>query len=107
MSWFCLSNESLTKRRIISAQCVHVYIIPLPYHSMAKVKRTITINHTLDEAISMLAAENSESYSGYVESRLLMNDNVKRTIQELEKLPKFPKINLDDIQGQKNPLSVQ
>jgi hypothetical protein len=71
---------------------------------MTKVKRTITINHTLDEAISLLAVENSESYSGYIESRLLMNDNIKRTIQELEKLPKFPKINLEKIQGQKKSL---
>lgn len=65
---------------------------------MTKVKRTVTINHTLDEAISLLAAENNESYSGYVESRLLMNDNIRKTIQELEKLPKFPKINLAKIQ---------
>jgi len=71
---------------------------------MTKVKRTITINHTLDEAISLLAVENSESYSGYIESRLLMNDNIKRTIQELEKLPKFPKINIEKIRGQKKPL---
>jgi hypothetical protein len=73
---------------------------------MAKVKRTITINHTLDEAISMLAKENSESYSGYIESRLLMNDNVKKTIQELEKLPKFPKIDIQKIKEQKQ-LSAQ
>ena len=65
---------------------------------MVKIKRTITINHTLDEAISLLATENSESYSGYIESRLLMNENIKRTIQELEKLPKFPKIDLGKIQ---------
>ena len=71
---------------------------------MTKIRRTITINHTLDEAISLLAAENSESYSGYIESRLLMNDNIKRTIQELEKLPKFPKINIEKIRGQKKPL---
>jgi hypothetical protein len=71
---------------------------------MTKVKRTITINHTLDEAISLLAVENSESYSGYIESRLLMNDNIKRTIQELEKLPKFPKINIEKIREQKKPL---
>ncbi len=64
---------------------------------MTKVKRTVTINHTLDEAISLLAAENDESYSGYVESRLLMNDNIRKTIQELEKLPKFPKIHLAKI----------
>jgi hypothetical protein len=55
----------------------------------------------LDEAISLLAVENNESYSGYVESRLLMNDNIKRTIQELEKLPKFPKTNLTKIQANK------
>ncbi|QLH09291.1 hypothetical protein [Candidatus Nitrosotenuis sp. DW1] len=71
---------------------------------MTKVKRTITINHTLDEAISLLSAENNESYSGYVESRLLMNDNIKRTIQELERLPKFPKIRLGKIQRQKKTL---
>jgi hypothetical protein len=64
---------------------------------MVKVKRTITINHTLDEAIAMLAEENNESYSGYVESRLLMNDNIRKTIQELEKLPKFPKIDIQKI----------
>lgn len=73
---------------------------------MTKVKRTVTINHTLDEAISLLAAENSESYSGYVESRLLMNDNIKRTIQELEKLPKFPRVNLEKIHEQKKPLPI-
>jgi len=72
---------------------------------MTKIRRTITINHTLDEAISLLAAENSESYSGYIESRLLMNENVKKTIQGLEKLPKFPKIDLTKIQ--KIPLSAQ
>ncbi|HEY4680453.1 MAG TPA: hypothetical protein VIH04_04205 [Nitrosarchaeum sp.] len=72
---------------------------------MTKIRRTITINHTLDEAISLLAAENSESYSGYIESRLLMNENVKRTIQGLEKLPKFPKIDLGKIQ--KTPLAAQ
>ncbi len=64
---------------------------------MAKIKRTVTINHTLDEAISLLAAENSESYSGYIESRLLMNDNVRKTITELERLPKFPKANAGKI----------
>lgn len=72
---------------------------------MTKVRRTITINHTLDEAISLLAAENGESYSGYIESRLLMNENVKRTIQGLEKLPKLPKIDLDKIH--RTPLAAQ
>ena len=72
---------------------------------MTKIKRTVTINQSLDEAISLLAAENSESYSGYIESRLLMNENVKKTIQGLEKLPKFPKIDLGKIQ--KTPLSAQ
>lgn len=74
---------------------------------MVKVKRTVTINHTLDEAISMLAEENNESYSGYIESRLLMNDNIKRTIQELEKLPKFPKIDMQKIKEQRKPLSAK
>jgi hypothetical protein len=74
---------------------------------MVKVKRTVTINHTLDEAISMLAAENNESYSGYIESRLLMNDNIKRTIQELERLPKFPKINIEKINEQRRPLAAK
>ena len=69
---------------------------------MAKIKRTITINHTLDEAISMLAAENKESYSGYIESRLLMSDNVKKTVLELEKLPKFPKSNTGKIREKKH-----
>lgn len=72
---------------------------------MTKIRRTITINHTLDEAIALLAAENGESYSGYIEARLFMNENVKRTIQELEKLPKFPKIDLSKIQ--KTPLAAQ
>lgn len=71
---------------------------------MTKVKRTVTINHTLDEAISLLAAENSESYSGYVESRLMMNDNIRKTIQELERLPKLPKVRLGKIQKQKKAL---
>ncbi|HEY8110895.1 MAG: hypothetical protein ACHQW9_03595 [Nitrososphaerales archaeon] len=71
---------------------------------MTKVKRTVTICHTLDEAVSLLAAGNSESYSGYVESRLLMNDNIRKTIQELEKLPKFPKVRLGKIQKQKKAL---
>jgi hypothetical protein len=71
---------------------------------MTKVKRTVTISHTLDEAISLLAAENSESYSGYVESRLLMNDNIRKTIQELERLPKLPKVRLGRIQRQKKAL---
>ena len=72
---------------------------------MTKIKRTVTINHTLDEAISLLAAENSESYSGYVESRLLMNDNVKKTVIELERLPKFPKAGAERISRRgKKPL---
>lgn len=71
---------------------------------MTKIKRTITVNHTLDEAISLLSAENGESYSGYVESRLLMNDNVRRAIQGLEKLPKFPKVDLKKIREQKKSL---
>jgi hypothetical protein len=74
---------------------------------MVKVKRTVTINHTLDEAISMLAAENNESYSGYIESKLLLNDNIKRTIQELERLPKFPKTNIEKINEQRRPLAAK
>lgn len=68
---------------------------------MVKIKRTVLINHTLDEAIVILAAMNNEIYSRYVKSRLLMNDNMRKTIQELEKLPKFPKVDVRAIKRKK------
>ena len=71
---------------------------------MVKVKRTLTFDHPLDEAISLLAAANKQSYSGYVVSRLLINENIQKTIQELEKMPKFPEISLEKIQ-KKKPLA--
>lgn len=72
---------------------------------MAKVKRTVTISHNLDDAIAMLATRNGESYSAYVESRLLMNDNIRKTVQELERLPKFPKVDVQRIIREKKHLS--
>lgn len=73
---------------------------------MVKVKRTITFDHPLDQAITLLAVANKQSYSGYIESKLLMNDAVIKTIQEIEKMPKFPEINLEKIQTKK-PLTAQ
>lgn len=74
---------------------------------MVKIKRTVTISHNLDDAIAMLATRNGESYSAYVESRLLMNDNIRKTVQELEKLPKFPKVDVQKIMREKRRLSAK
>ena len=73
---------------------------------MVKVKRTITFDHPLDQAISLLAIANKQSYSGYIESKLLMDDAVRKTIRDIEKLPKFPEVNLDKIKTKK-PLTSQ
>lgn len=61
---------------------------------MVKMKRTITFDHPLDQAISLLAVANKQSYSGYIESKLLMDDTIRKTIRNIEKMPKFPKVNL-------------
>lgn len=69
---------------------------------MAKVKRTISFDHPLDQAISLLAVANKQSYSGYIESKLQMDDSVRKTIRDIEKLPKFPKISLKKIKTKKS-----
>jgi len=70
---------------------------------MTVIKRTISISPELDEAIAMLSAANNTSYSGYVESRLLMNETVKQMILKLEKLPEMPVVDVDKLKKEEDP----
>jgi hypothetical protein len=61
---------------------------------MTKIRRTITIGHDLDEAISMLAVSNQMNYSEFVDSRLRTVPLIQQMIVKLEKLPELPGVNV-------------
>ena len=64
---------------------------------MTVIKKTISISPELDEAVAMLSAANNTSYSGYIESRLLMIEAIGKMILKLEKLPKMPTVEIEKI----------
>jgi len=61
---------------------------------MTKERRTFTISKELDEAIAFLATAKQMSLSEFLETRLYMNDEIKKQIQRFQSLPDDPIIDV-------------
>ena len=67
---------------------------------MTKERRTFTISKELDEAIAFLATAKQMSLSEFLETRLYMNEEIKKQIQRFQNLPEDPIIDIKKIEGE-------
>lgn len=69
---------------------------------MTKERRTITLAKELDDAIAFLASAKQMSLSEFLETRLYMNEEIKRQIERFQNLPEDPIIDVK-IKDQMSP----